>query len=68
MIVLAVHLDQLRLEIGAGLGEDVAQPVDDIAVEHPAAVLRHKDQVDVHLKNAVPTVPDIIVIVHRQKV
>lgn len=50
MIVLAVHLDQLRLEIGAGLGEDVAQPVDGIAVEHSAAVLRHKDQVDVHLK------------------
>lgn len=42
MTVPAVHLDQLRPEIGAGPGEDVAQPVDGIAVEHSAAVLRHK--------------------------
>lgn len=62
MIVLAVHLDQMRLVIGADLGEDVAQPVDGIVVEPSAAVLRHKDQVDVHLKN---TVPIVLLAAHR---
>ena len=52
VIVLAVHLDQLRLEVGAGLGEDDAQPVDGIAVEHPATILRHKDQMHMHLEDA----------------
>ena len=46
MIVLAVHLNQLRLEVGADLGEDHSQPVDGVAVEYVAAILSHKDQVD----------------------
>jgi putative transposase len=65
MIVFAVHLDQLSLEIGADLGEDGAQPVDGIAIEHFAAILRYKDQMDMHLKNAVPSVPNIVVVAHR---
>lgn len=68
MIILAVHLDQLRLEIGTGLGEDDAQSVDGVAVEHFATVLRHKDQVDVHLENAVPPMPYIVVIAHRPRI
>jgi len=39
--------------------------MDGIAVEHPAAIFRHKDQMDVHLKNAVPSVSNIVVIAHR---
>ncbi len=68
MIVLAVQLDQLRLEVGAGFGEDDAQPVDGVAVENVATILRHKDQVDVHLENAVPPMPYIVVIAHRPRV
>ncbi|GAA5091352.1 hypothetical protein GCM10023337_17130 [Paenalcaligenes hermetiae] len=65
MIILAVHLNELRLKVGADLGKDRPQPVDGVAVEHITAILRHKDQMDVHLENAVPTMPNIVVIAHR---
>ena len=67
MIILAVHLNELRLKVGADLGKDRPQPLDGVGVEHIAAILRHKDQMDVHLENAVPTVPNIFVISHRPK-
>ena len=65
MIVLTVHLDQLRLEIGADLAEDHTETVDGIAIEYPAAIFRHKDQMDVYLENTVPPTPNIVVIAHR---
>ncbi len=68
MVVPAVHLDQLRLEVSADLGEDHAQPVDGVAIKHAAAIFRHKDQVNVHLKNAVSSVSNIVVIAHRPRV
>ncbi|AKX50278.1 hypothetical protein AKN89_01330 [Thiopseudomonas alkaliphila] len=68
MIVLAVHFDQLRLEVGAGLGEDGAQQTEGVAIEHSAVVFRHKDQMDVHLKNTVLSVSNIVVIAHRPRV
>ena len=68
MIVLAVHFDQLRLEVGAGLGEDGAQPTEDVAIEHSEAVFRHKDQMDVHLKSTVPSLSNIGVIAHGPRV
>ena len=42
VIVLAGHLDQLRLEVGTGLGEDDAQPVDGVAIEYLATAFRDK--------------------------
>jgi len=46
MIVLAIHLDQLRLEVCAGIGEYDAQPVDGVAIEHFVAIFHHKDQIN----------------------
>ena len=54
MIILAVHLDQLRLEVDANLGEDQPQPVDGITIEHPAAIFRYKNQMNVQVKHTVP--------------
>jgi putative transposase len=65
MVILAVHLDQLRLEADADLGEDVPQPLDGIVIEYLAAIFRHKDQMDVHIKNAVSPVSNIVVVAHR---
>ncbi|TQN75901.1 UNVERIFIED_ORG: hypothetical protein FHU00_4958 [Citrobacter freundii] len=65
MIVFAIHLDQLRLEVCADIGEYDAQPVDGVAVEHFVALFRHKDQMNVHLKNAVSSAFNIVVIAHR---
>ncbi|CBG90795.1 hypothetical protein ROD_40941 [Citrobacter rodentium ICC168] len=33
--------------------------VDGVAIEYSAATLRHKDQIDMHLKNTVPSVSNI---------
>jgi hypothetical protein len=45
--------------------ENSAEPLNSIAIEHFAAIFRHKDQMDVHLKNAVPSSTNIIVFCHR---
>jgi hypothetical protein len=34
----------LRSEFGADIVEDVAQPINGVAVEYPTAVFRYKDQ------------------------
>ncbi len=65
MIVLAVELHQFRLEVAADLGEDAAQVVENGFGEHTTSIFRHKDQVDVHLEYTVPTVSNILVMVHR---
>lgn len=65
MIVIAVHLDQFCLEVGADLGGDRAKPVDGVGIEHSAAIFRYKDQMHVHLENTMPTVPNNIVAGHR---
>lgn len=65
MIVLAVHLNELRIKVGAGLGKDDSKPLNGVAIEHSAAIFRHKDQMDVHLENAVPSMSNIVVIAHR---
>jgi len=68
IIVPAIHFDHLRPEVCAGIGEYDAQPVDGVAIEHSVAIFRHKDQIDVHLKNALPSAPDIVIISHRPSV
>ncbi len=67
MVALAIHLDQRGFKVRADLGEHPAQSVYRIAVKHFAPIFRHKDQVDVHLENAVPSVPNFVVIAHRPK-
>ena len=52
---------------GADLGEDRTQLVDGVAIEHPAAIFGHKEQMDVHLKTAVSSASNIVVITHRQR-
>jgi len=68
MIVLPVHLNQLRLEVGADIREDGSQALDGVGIEYLATIFRHKDQVNVHLKNTMPSMPNIVFIVHRPKV
>jgi len=65
MVVLAVHLDQLRLKVAADLGEDDSQPLNGVAIEYLSAIFRQKDQVDVHLEHAVPSMPNIVAVFHR---
>lgn len=65
MVGLAVHLDQVCLEVGADFGEHRSQSGDGDAIEDVAAVLGHKDQMHMHLENAVPAMSNVIAIRHR---
>jgi len=56
VVVFAIHLDQLRLEIVADIGEDGTKASDSISVKYPISVFCDKDQMDVKLKHAVSTV------------
>lgn len=67
MIVLAIHLDQLLREICVGIGKYGTLPVDGVSVEHSATIFRHKDKMDVHLENVVPSASGIVVISHRPR-
>src|SRR6266403_830206 len=65
MIALPVHLHQPRLKVGADLGEDMPQFLNRLAVEHTAAVFGDEDQMDMHCKDAVSTVPNVLEMRHR---
>src|SRR6266436_1800507 len=54
-----------RLKVGADLGEDMPQFLNRLAVEHTAAVFGDEDQMDMHCKDAVSTVPNVIEVRHR---
>ena len=65
MVVFTIHLDQMRFEASTDLAEDGTEPLNGIVIENPAAIFRHKDQVDVHLKYTVSSVSNVIVFFHR---
>lgn len=67
MVALAVHLDQGSLKVRADLGEHPAQAVYRIAVKHFAPIFRHKDQMDVHLENAMPPVSNFVVMCYSMR-
>ncbi len=64
VIVLAVELHEFRLEVRADAGKDFAQIVENIDREDISAVFGHEDQMDVHKKNTMPAVSNIVVIAH----
>lgn len=65
MVGLAVHLDQVCLEVGANFGEHRSQSGDGIAIKDIAAVFSHEDKMHMHLENAVPAMSNVIAIGHR---
>ena len=65
MVTLAVHLDQLSLKVRTNPGKQFAQTVDSLLVEYFAPIFRHKDQMNVHVKNTMPSTSNIVVFFHR---
>ena len=68
MVIFSVHFDQVRFKTSAHLAEEGTKPLNGIAIENPAAIFRHKDQVDVRLENTVSSVSNIIVFFHRPSI
>lgn len=67
MVIFTIHLDQLRVKVGTRRSKDGAQPVDGVGIEHVAPIFRHKNQVDMHIENTVPSASNVIVFCHRPK-
>lgn len=65
VIVLAVELNEFCFEVAAHVREDQAQFVYHLFREYAASVLGYKDQVHVHHKDAVPTMPQLRVCAAR---
>jgi hypothetical protein len=68
VVMFSIHLDPLRFEVQTDPGKDFPETLDGITVEDFAAVFRHKDQMHVHLENAVTTLPNIVVMAHGLRV
>ena len=66
MVVLAVELDQFRFKVLADTGKYWAQVVKNLFCEYAASVFCYKDQMHMHIKNAVSSSPNIVVVfAHR---
>ena len=65
VIILAIHLNQFGVEVGAYRGEYAFGVVQNGRREHAAAVFCDEDQMDVQCENAVPASTMGIVIDHR---
>jgi putative transposase len=56
MVVFSIHFHQRCFHVFAYLGEHPTQPVYGVTIKHLAAIFRHKDQMNMHLENAMPAV------------
>jgi putative transposase len=67
MVVLSIHLHQLRFKVHADAVEDLPEPVYRSFIEYLATVFSYKDQLYMNLEYAMPAATNILVITHRPK-
>ena len=58
MVVFPVELDQSRFEVETDRGEDLMQILQDFLREHATPVFCDKDQMNMHRKNAMSSMPE----------
>ena len=68
MVISTLHLGKRCFKGCTDSPEHAAKPFNRIAIEYLAPVFRYKDQMDVHLKNAVYAVSNIVVFCHRPNI
>ena len=68
MVVFSIHFHQGRFHVFAHLAEHPAHPVYGITIKHLAAIFCHKDQMYVHLENAMPAMSNLVVFFHRPSI
>ena len=67
MVVFTVELDHFCLKVGADFGERFPEYLKSPSVQHLLPVLGHKDQMNMHIENAMPACANIVVFLHRPK-
>jgi hypothetical protein len=60
VLSLAVHFDQLRLEIGTNFFKHDFEPLEGVAVKYLASILCNEDQMDMQCEYAMPAVTYIV--------
>jgi hypothetical protein len=60
VLSFAVHLHQLRAEIGTNFFEDDFEPLDSVSVKHLCSILCDEDQVDMQCKDAMSAVTNSV--------
>jgi putative transposase len=65
VVAFAIHVHQQRFEVSTNLGEDMSPMLDRFAIQEASAVFRHKDQMNMHREDYVPTVSEVVDIPHR---
>ena len=68
VVVVAGHLHPRGMRVRADVGEDAAQDVDSLCVEHTATILCYEDQLHVQLENVVFVVLDVAFIAAKPTV
>ena len=68
LVDLAMHLYQLGFKISTDLVEDGFEPVESLGVEYLCPILRHEDQMNMKLRDAMPTLPNLSCDWHRPNV
>ena len=65
LVHLAMHLYQLGFKIATDVVEDGFEPVESIGVEYLGPILSQEDQMDMKLRDAMPTAPNLSWNPHR---
>jgi hypothetical protein len=56
VVVFAIHTNKLGFKVTGKFLEDGSESFNGIAVKYPSSILGDEDQMNVQLKNAMPTV------------
>jgi len=56
VVVFAIHTNKLGFKVTANFLEDGSESLNSIVVKYPSSILGDEDQMNVQLKNAMPTV------------
>ncbi len=65
VVILAIKFNQLGFKIDTHACEDSLKVFQNGFCEYAASVFGHKDQMHMHLENAVSPLSDFIIIAHR---
>lgn len=65
MVIFAVELYQFSFKVGANAGKNTLEVIQYGFCEYTAAIFCHEDQMDVHFKNTMSAVSNIVEFTHR---
>lgn len=68
MVMLTIEFHQLRLKVGTDPSEDTSQVFNHFFGKHATTVFGNKDQVNMHLKNAMSALSYFVVFLHRPSI